>query len=586
MRRSLSVIGVLLAGSMLVAADPPAPVGAKVADFTATDAAAGKPWAFAANTRDAKASVVLFLGTGCPVSTAYVPKLVKLYEEYGKKGVAFVAVFSHEVDDAATVAKYAKEQALPFPVLKDDGTTVADKFAVERVPSAVVLDGGRTVRYFGRIDDQYSPGIHRSKAATAELADALAAVLAGKQVAAPFVEAAGCKLTRVAKPAIAGAPVTYHKHVARIIQENCQSCHRAGEAGPFQLTNYKQAKGWSGMIREVVADGVMPPWHADAPRGHFANDRRLSDADKKTLLSWIAQGCPEGDAKDAPPPAKFLDGWRLPRKPDMVIAMRTSVPVPPHDFGLGLPYLYIEAETKFEEDVWVTGVDVRPEFRAAVHHVIVYIMPPGKKLNEVDDALLQDGMLGSYVPGDMAKVYPAGIARKIAKGSRLLFEMHYTPTGKEGKDRTVAGLLLTKDKPKHEVVGAAILNPDFRIPAGEANYGVSAEKVFDRPMMLLGMAPHMHLRGKSFKYELVSADGKKRETLLNVPKYDFNWQAFYELKEPLPVASGDKLICTAVFDNSKKNPFNPDPSKAVYWGDQTWQEMMIGFIECRAKTKE
>jgi len=593
MTRPLSVLGLLLAGSVLVAADPPPPVGAMVAEFTATDAVTGKPWAFAENTRTAKASVVLFLGTGCPVSIAYLPKLTLMHEKYAKKGVSFVAVFSHEVDDAATVARYAKEQGIAFPVLKDDGTAAADKFHVERVPAAVLLDGGKVVRYAGRIDDQYAPGVHKPQAATNELALALDAVLAGKDVATPFAAAAGCTLTRDAKPTVAtGDAVTYHKHVAVILQANCQSCHRAGEAGPFVLTNFKQAKGWSAMIREVVADGVMPPWHADAPRGHFTNDRRLSDADKKTLLAWVDQGCTEGDAKDAPPPAKFIDGWRLPRKPDLVIAMKDRIEVPAYDlFGLGVPYQYVQAETAFAEDVWVTAVDVRPEFRAAVHHVIVYIIPPGKKLEEVALEVLNDGILGSYVPGDTPKVYPAGVARKVPKGSRLLFEMHYTPTGKAGKDRTVAGLLLTKEKPKHEVRGAAVLDLEFAeqkysIPAGDEKYAVTAAKTFDAPAMLLGMSPHMHLRGKAFRYELVSADGKKRETLLNVPKYDFNWQAMYNLTEPRAIAAGEKIVCTAVFDNSKKNPFNPDPTKAVYWGDQTWEEMMIGFLEYRAKTKE
>lgn len=586
MIRAVSILGLVLVGSVLVAAEPPPPVGTKVAEFTATDAATGKPWGFADHTRAAKASVVLFLGTGCPVSNAYLPKLAMLHGRYAKKGVAFVAVFSHAVDDAKTVADYAKEMKLPFPVLTDDGTAVADKFHVERVPTAVVLDGGRVVRYAGRIDDQYSPGVQRASATTKELASAVESVLAGKDVATPFAAAAGCLLTRDAKPVAKGEPVTYHKHVAGILQANCQTCHRPGEAGPFHLTNFKQAKGWSAMIREVVADGVMPPWHADAPRGHFANDRRLTAADKKALLAWVDQGCPEGDVADAPPPVKYLDGWRLPRKPDLIIAMKKRLDIPASDLGLGVPYQYVEAETAFAEDVWVTGVDVRPEYREVVHHVIVYIMPPGKGLYDIDENILNDGMLGSYVPGDMAKLYPAGVARKLPKGSRLLFEMHYTPNGRAGKDRTVAGLLLSKEKPTHEVHGAALLNTGLRIPAGAASHVVKSEKTFDKPAVLLGMSPHMHLRGKAFKFELISADGKTRQTLLNVPKYDFNWQALYELKEPVAVAAGDKLVCTGVFDNSKANPFNPDPTKEVRWGDQTWQEMMIGFIEYRAKPKE
>lgn len=581
MNRSLLVSLALLLGSAVVAADPTPPVGTTVADFTAADVATGKPWGLADHTREAKATVVLFLGTGCPASQAYVPTLTRLHAKYAKTGVAFVAVFSHETDDADAVAKWAKVQALPFPCLKDDSTAVADKLAVDRVPAAVVLDGGRVVRYAGRIDDQYAVGVHRAAAGSNELVAAVEAVTVGKEVAKPHAEVSGCKLTRPTTATAAGEAVTYHKQVSRILRAKCQECHRAGEAGPFQLTTYKQAKGWSAMIREVVADGVMPPWHADAPRGHFTNDRRLSDADKKTLLEWIDQGCPEGKAADAPPAVPFVDGWRLPRKPDQVIRMKEAVTVPASDLGLGMPYQYVEAETAFDEDVWVTGVEVRPEYRAVVHHVIVYVLPPGRKAATVDESLLNDGMLGSYVPGDMPRVYPTGVARKIPKGSRLLFEMHYTPNGKAGKDCTVAGLLLAKEKPAHEIVGAAILTTDFRIPAAAADHVVTASRRFDKPAVVLAMSPHMHLRGKAFRYERVSADGKTRTTLLNVPKYDFNWQVMYQLAEPVTVAAGEKIVCTARYDNSKANPFNPNPAKAVSWGDQTWEEMMIGFVEYR-----
>lgn len=568
-----SLIALAVCAGRLPAADPPAPVGATVADFTLAEPLTGKPWALADRTRDAKATVVVFTASGCPVCGAYWPRLAELHKRFAAEGVAFVAVNSLELDSAEDVAKAAKELKLPFAYLKDDGTKLADRLAVERVPTVVVLDAARAVRYAGRIDDQFAPGVHRERPTTRELTAALDAVLAGREVKTPFAAPAGCKLTRAKKAK--SDEVTYHKHVAGVIQARCQECHRPGEAGPFPLTSYAHAKGWADMIREVVADGVMPPWHADAPRDHFANDRRLSDGEKKTLLAWIDAGCPEGDPKDAPAPPKFVEGWRLPQKPDLVVKMNKPVEVPASSvFGLGIPYQYVPAGEPFAEDVWVQAVEVRPDLRAAVHHVIVYMQKPGEKL---EDGFARS-MLATYVPGDQPTVYPEGMAKKIPKGTKLLFEMHYTPNGKAGTDQSAVGLVFAKRPPKREAKGEAAMNAEFAIPPGAAAHQVSASFTFDKAATLLWLSPHMHLRGKAFKYELVLPDGT-REVLLNVPKYDFNWQVAYALAKPKKIPAGAKIECTAWFDNSAQNPFNPNPKKKVTWGDQTWEEMMIGFFE-------
>ncbi|MBX9627529.1 MAG: redoxin domain-containing protein [Gemmataceae bacterium] len=555
--------------------EPPAPVGRKVADFTRTDAASGKPWTLAEGARGAKATVVVFLNTGCPVSTAYARKLAKLHERYAPEGVAFVGVFSGDLDTPAEIAKHAKDTGLPFPVLKDDGTKLADQFAVDRVPTAFVLDAGRAVRYAGRVDDQYAPGVHRAKATTREVGNAVDAILDGREVTVAHVPAAGCKLTRDRE--VKASAVTYHKDVAAIFQSKCQECHRPGEAGPFALTGYKQAKGWADMIREVVADGVMPPWHADAPRGHFLNDRRLSDEQKKTVLAWVDAGCPEGDPKDAPPAPKWVAGWRLPKEPDLVIKMEHPVDVPgQYLFGLGgMPYQHIRSGEPFKEDTWVQAVEVRPEYRAVVHHIIVYAFPPGAKLTK--EAEFAQYMLGTYVPGDQPTVMPDGFATKIVKGTRLMFEMHYTPNGTPGKDQSMVGIIKAKGPPKFEAKGDAAMEGRFVIPPGDPAHEVKAAYTFDKAATLTSLYPHMHLRGKAFKYDLVTPDGK-RETVLNVPKYDFNWQVGYHLSEPRAVPAGSKLECTAWFDNSTGNPANPDPEAKVRWGDQTWEEMMIGFF--------
>jgi hypothetical protein len=346
--------------------------------------------------------------------------------------------------------------------------------------------------------------------------------------------------------------------------------------------SYKQAKAWADMIREVVADSVMPPWHADAPLGHFANDRRLTPDEKKTLLAWIDQGCPEGDPKDAPEPRKFLDGWRLGREPDQVLRMNRAVRVPAQSLlGLGLPYEYIDVGEPFAEDKWVTDIEVRPEYRAVVHHIIAFVIPPGGSIFDVAGDEFGRHLLGAYVPGNQPIIGKPGFARKVTKGSRLVFEMHYTPNGKAGSDRSMIGLSYMEGPPQKQVHSEAVFNGRFRIPPGADNYEVQSVHIFPEESTILSLTPHMHLRGKAFRYELVTVgrDGKEqREVLLNVPKYDFNWQASYEFARPRVVPAGAKLVCTAWFDNSAKNPFNPDPSKRVRWGNQTWEEMMIGFV--------
>ena len=586
MSRFFPLVGV--AGLVLIAcirlpeagaADPPAPVGAKIADFTRLDATSGKPWSFVEHTRDAKATVVVFLNTCCPVCNAYGVTLAQLHKQYAREGVVFLGVNSHGPDTAAEIADNAKELGLPFPVLKDEGTSLADKFAVERAPTAFVLDASRTVRYAGRINDQFAPGAHKNSASTRELGAAIDAVLEGREVKTPSAPAVGCKLTRPRAPVAATNAVTYHKDIVPIVQDRCQECHRSGEAGPFALTSYKQARGWADMIREVVSDGTMPPWHADAPLGHFQNDRRLSPDQKKTLLSWLDAGCPEGDPKDAPPAKIFVSGWRLDREPDQVLKMTKPIEVPASSFlGLGMRYEYVPAGPEFTEDKWITGVEVRPDYRAVVHHIIVFILPPRKERQRLDLDNFGSYMLAAYVPGDAPVVFPEGMARKIAKGSQLLFEMHYTPNGKPGVDQSMVGLVYAKGPPRHEIKAKAIKNDKFVIPAGAANHEVKSSFTPGKKITILSFTPHMHVRGKAFRFEAEAAD-KTTELLLNVPRYDFNWQARYLPNQPKVLPAGSTIRCTGWFDNSPTNPVNPDPKARVRWGQQTWDEMMIGFVD-------
>jgi mono/diheme cytochrome c family protein len=432
--------------------------------------------------------------------------------------------------------------------------------------------------------------VQRPKATKHELADAIDAILAGGEVKVPHAPAAGCRLTRTRAKAAAPS-VTFTKHVAPVLQARCQECHRPGEAGPFPLLTFRDAADWADMIREVVDDGRMPPWHADPSVGKFRNERRLTEAEKRTLLDWVDQGCPEGDPADLPSPRVFAEGWRV-GKPDLVVRMNDKLDVPATAPKNGVPYRYVYAGEPFREDTWVKAAEARPDARAVVHHILVFAVPPNPRLpaDAPAEQLLgasfrgddPDGfgqnLLAAYVPGDQPLVLPAGTAKKIAKGSRLVFEMHYTPDGKAREDRSSVGLVLAKGPPEHEVKTRAIANTDFTLVPLAGDQRVKSSTTFTRPTVLLSLSPHMHLRGKAFEYAAVPPGGEA-ERLLSVPKYDFNWQTPYVLAEPRRLPKGTRIDCVGRFDNSARNASNPNPWAVVRWGEQTWDEMMIGFVE-------
>jgi thiol-disulfide isomerase/thioredoxin/mono/diheme cytochrome c family protein len=573
----------------------PVPLGVKLADWALPRADTGKPWSLATDGRDAAAVVVVFMGTECPISNAYAPVLADMAKKYGPKGVVFVGVNSNHQDDAVAVAKHAKDHGFPFVVLKDDGCSLADRFAAKRTPEAFVLDGTRTVRYRGRIDDQMDKGMKRPVPQHRDLAHALEAVLDGSQVVPAVTEPAGCFIgrgPRATKAAGQGETVTYSKQVSRIMLKNCQECHRAGEAAPFKLGSYADASAWSEPIREAVTEKRMPPWGADPAHGKFKNDRSLSADEKATLVAWIDQGCPEGDPADLPPSRSYPEGWQL-GKPDEIFSLRQEVAVPAQAPKDGMPYQYLLVGEPFKEDKWVQGVEIHPGARSVVHHILVFVRPPQKRkprpgahpieqLFTDFDPTHPDGFgqmfLAGFAPGAPPFLYPAGMGKKIVKGSQLIFEMHYTPDGSPHKDLSSVGLIYCKDTPKHEIHTRTVSQERFIIPPLASNHRVDSSSTFDRPVVMLGLAPHMHLRGKDFLFKASPAGGKQ-EVLLSVPKYDFNWQIFYAFSEPRRLPQGSQLECVAHFDNSSANPNNPNPWQVVTWGPQTVDEMMIGFVD-------
>ncbi len=578
-RSLLCLLGMVVASVVVAESAEPkrvsSPVGRAIGDFTLPDVM-GRPWALA-DCKDAKAVVVFFLGTECPVNNAYLPRLGELHESYSDSGVRLVAINANQQDTAQRVAEHAKRFAIPFPVLKDVNNVVADRFGAEKTPEAFVLDARRIVRYRGRIDDQYGVGYKRPQPTRNDLSDALDEVLAGKAVSRPSTEVAGCFISRVAQTTTVNATVTFTKDVAPILQKNCQECHRPGQIGPMPLLTFDDAAAWSATIRQVVEERRMPPWHADPRHGKFHNDRRLPDAERDKLLAWIDQGCAPGRADEQPPPRQFAEGWNI-GTPDVVLSMAKEYTVPA-EAEEGIRYQYFAVPTGFDEDKWIQAAEVRPGNREVVHHVIVFVMPAGARTrdrNHPDG--IGNGMLVAYAPGDQPVRFPPGTAKKIPKGHDLVFQMHYTPNGKVGKDRSSVGLIFAKDKPGFEAKTRGIAQRIFIIPPGASNHKVTSHTTFPRNVVLWNLFPHMHLRGKSFEYRVVYPDGKT-DTLLSVPRYDFAWQTIYWLEKPLTLPAGSRIECTAHFDNSTANLNNPDPEKYVRWGDQTWEEMMIGFTD-------
>lgn len=547
-------------------------VGRRIDDFTLRDFR-GHEFTL---TRDGGTSltVVAFLGTECPLAKLYAPRLQQIADDYADRSVVVVGINSNVQDSVTELGAYARHHEISFPMLKDPGNRVADAFAAERTPEIFLLDGTFTVRYQGRVDDQYVVGLVRDHATRDDLRAAMDELLAGQPVSESRTQALGCIIGRV-REVNEDSDVTYSNQIARLFNQRCVECHREGEIAPFTLTSYEDVVGWGEMISEVVRQQRMPPWHADPAYGAFRNDRSLSDEEKELIDTWVANGCPQGDPADLPELPTFTTGWQLSREPDIVFAMRNEPFHVPADAGReGVRYQYFEVDPGFTEDMWMEGGEALPGNHQVVHHIIVYGKPPGAQ-NRRDWIFLT-----AYVPGLRLTAYPPGAAKRIPAGTTLMFEVHYTPVGSPQDDVSSVGFVFADPADvTQEVVTTEVGNGRFQIPPNDPHCEVTAESApSPLQLTLLSMSPHMHLRGKSFKYELVGLDGS-RETLLNVPAYDFNWQTRYVLSEPKTIPAGTRMYCTAVFDNSEDNLANPDPSVEVRWGDQSWDEMMLGYFD-------
>lgn len=565
-------------------------IGRSVADFTLKDTS-GKQVSLRGIVGK-KGVVVVFIGTGCPVNDLYLPRLAEFARRYEKGGLTFVAVASNHGEAANQLAEHVKRHGFNFPILMDPGNAVADVLLAERTCEVVVLDSHCVIRYRGAIDDQYTPTARKNKPAKTYLVDALDALLGGGEVKIKATPVAGCPIERREPPlktangpkvrattpnhaagqdvnsnSVAVGRVTYAADVASIMQHKCQGCHRPGQVGPLSLLTYEQTRNRTNVIREVVEARRMPPWHADPRYGRFRNDRSLSARERAVILAWVDQGAPEGDLKNAPTPRVFGGEWSI-GTPDVVIKMPEPYTVAAQGV---LPYENFRVPTGFKEDTWVQSAEALPGDRSVVHHIVV-------KVDDPKGRMPQDPYLAIYVPGDAPSVYPEGTAKLIPANSDLIFQMHYTPVGRAKLDRSSVGLILAKGPVKRRIISTAIANGNFAIPAGHGNYPVEASHLLAEDSQILSFFPHMHLRGKSFRYTATYPDGKS-EVLLSVPAYDFGWQSVYQYAETKRLPRGTRIDCLAHYDNSARNPNNPDATKTVQPGEQTFEEMMIGFLD-------
>ncbi len=566
---SLFVAGCVCSVATLTAAE--SSLGRKIDEFSLHDFR-GKTHALQ-DYSDAKLLVVAFVGIECPLAKLYAPRLQELHVEFRDRDVAFIAIDSNRQDTLNELAGHARTHGIAFPVLKDPSNIVADAFGAIRTPEVFLLDADRKVRYRGRIDDQYGVGLSsgyvRPKIGRRDLAIAIEELLDNKPVTEPLQEATGCFIGRVPSVEPHG-DVTYSRQIARIMQDRCVSCHRPGEVAPFSLQVFEDVAAWGETISEVVQQRRMPPWSANPQYGEFHNASRLSDEERDLILQWVENGCPQGDTAELPVLKQFVEGWQI-QQPDQVIHMAEEAYAVPAE-GI-VEYQYFTVDPGWTKDKWIQAAEARPGNRAVVHHIIVYVQPPG----ENSPVFLLDSIAG-YAPGEGAEMHPEGIAAHVQAGSKLIFEMHYTPNGSPAEDCSYVGFKFADPAGvRKRLIGGAAMNVMFAIPPGASNHKVTSRHHFGEDTLLLSLAPHMHVRGKSFRFEAAYPDGK-REILLDVPRYDFNWQFSYRFREPKMVPAGTVLHCTAHFDNSDENPANPDPTEMVSWGDQSWEEMMIGFF--------
>jgi peroxiredoxin/mono/diheme cytochrome c family protein len=523
----------------------------------------------------AKATLVFFTSNECPVAVAYEQELAARTAGLVERGVAVVAVSATASDTRDAIRRHRDTARLPYAIYRDAGSRLAAALDATRTSEVALVAPDGQVLYQGRIDDRISPTIRRARATTHELGDAIDAVLADRAVAVARTQAAGCAISR-ARPVDAAARVSYARDVAPILERYCAGCHRPGEAGPMALLTYEDASSWGETIAEVLRDRRMPPARQSPPDprwGTFVEEPGPSAAEIATITAWVNAGAPGPGtrrAASAYASASADPPWAI-GKPDLVLTMPRPYAVPATGV---VEYQHTELLQYTGEERWVEAIEIRPSARTVVHHADIFMASP-----ELGTVSLGPGeRWAAFAPGRPATAFPAGVARRLPTGAKLTLELHYTPDGVARDDRTTVAIRFARARPKYETRSIPLGSLNFEIPAGAAAHEVTSSYTLKADGRIASFTPHMHDRGKDFRYEATLPDGTTR-TLLFVPRYNFNWQFVYVPTEMIALPRGTVLRGIAHFDNSPGNPTNPDPAAAVRWGQQTFEEMMFGFVE-------
>ncbi len=516
---------------------------------------------------DARAFVLVFTETGCPVVQRYWPTLKRLEKEVRAQKVQFLAINCNSEDSITAMAAQGVRYEIEFPLVKDLEQRCVKVLGVTRTPEVVVLDQERNIRYRGRIDDQYRPGGSRPAPTRHDLKEALTAVLAGKEVVVKETAVDGCLITHTGS-ASTKTPITYAEHIAPLMQKHCQECHRPKTPAPFSLLTYKQVASRADMIAEVVSQQSMPPWFASPENREFVNHRGLDTAERETIKQWAKAGAPRGDEKKLPRAMTFPDTGRwLIGQPDLVLSTADHELPAEGD----IPYRYVFLTHVFLNETWVQGIQILPDNPRVVHHCNMAYATLGEKFSV-------SNFLTGFVPGGQPMTVGGETALRIPAGAMLVLQIHFVSTGKPEKCKLSVGFKYAQGTIQKRLRNMLLADHRFAIPPGAAAHPVSASKALDHDAVGIGLFCHMHLRGKDMTFKAHYPNGKS-ETLLMIPNYSFDWQMGYRWRDGQKVfPKGTRLECVAHYDNSPFNPFNPDPKATVRDGPQTYHEMMNGFV--------
>ncbi|MEY2598958.1 MAG: hypothetical protein RLZZ142_1217 [Verrucomicrobiota bacterium] len=519
-----------------------------------------------------KALLIALFQPTCPLSHKLGPELARMEKQCAAQGILPLLLNVSPHPNPESERTFLQKYGLQSAVVRDARQAFLPALRASTSTETFLLDRTLTLVYRGAIHDQYGLDHTKPEPEHHFLREALRALSEGKRPAIEATSAPGCALSLPHATPPPPSQLTYHKDIQRILQNHCVPCHREQGLGPFSLESLPDVLEHAAMIRKQVERGAMPPWFAaKAPRHVWANDTSLGEQDKADLLAWLASDRPQGDPAHAPLPPRFAKEWTL-GEPDAVLEM----PAPVHVKAEGtMPYQYALLETHFPEDRWVQAYEILPSAPAVVHHVIVSVQEPGAKTPRLNAV---EGFWAAYVPGNSARRFPEGCAKRLPAASKLALQIHYTPNGTAMQDRIRIALHFSKSPPRQEVKVTSLANLRLQIPPGAPDHVETAQRVLPRSLEITGYMAHMHVRGKAFKYEVIPPGGKP-ETLLEIPRYHFLWQLQYSYLQPRLIPAGSTLKATATFDNSSANPANPNPAQTVRWGEQTHDEMMIGYIE-------